>query len=135
MVALKLGLDKERVHDIGVGCLLHDLGLRYMMIEYEDQDIESLSSKELVEYKKHPVYANAIENIYTYYEDYVATLYYFSNEEDYKFLLKSKNFKTNKTYYNCNHKTIKTSNCSTKSFTLGRLNCQNRHNSRRNCKI
>ena len=42
LVALKLGLDKERVHDIGVGCLLHDLGLRYMMIEYEDQDIETL---------------------------------------------------------------------------------------------
>ena len=33
----KLGLDKEKVHDIGVGCLLHDLGLRYMMIEYADQ--------------------------------------------------------------------------------------------------
>ena len=63
LVALKLGLDKERVHDIGVGCLLHDLGLRYMMIEYEDQDIETLSSKELVEYKKHPVYGyTALKN-------------------------------------------------------------------------
>ena len=63
LVALKLGLDKERVHDIGVGCLLHDLGLRYMMIEYEDQDIETLSNKELVEYKKHPVYGyTALKN-------------------------------------------------------------------------
>ncbi len=63
LVALKLGLDKERVHDIGVGCLLHDLGLRYMMIEYADQDIETLSSKELVEYKKHPVYGyTALKN-------------------------------------------------------------------------
>ena len=63
LVALKLGLDKERVHDIGVGCLLHDLGLRYMMIEYADQDIENLSSKELVEYKKHPVYGyTALKN-------------------------------------------------------------------------
>ena len=63
LVALKLGLDQERVHDIGVGCLLHDLGLRYMMIEYEDQDIETLSSKELVEYKKHPVYGyTALKN-------------------------------------------------------------------------
>lgn len=63
LVALKLGLDKERVHDIGVGCLLHDLGLRYMMIEYEDQEIETLSSKELVEYKKHPVYGyTALKN-------------------------------------------------------------------------
>ena len=42
--------------------------------------------------KQHPVYINAIENIYTYNDDYVATLYYFSNEEDYKFFLNSKNF-------------------------------------------
>ena len=63
LVSLKLGLDKERVHDIGVGCLLHDLGLRYMMIEYADQDIETLSKKELVEYKKHPVYGyTALKN-------------------------------------------------------------------------
>ena len=63
LVALKLGLDKERVHDIGVGCLLHDLGLRYMMIEYEDQNIEDLSDKELIEYKKHPVYGyTALKN-------------------------------------------------------------------------
>ena len=63
LVALKLGLDKERVHDIGVGCLLHDLGLRYMMIEYQDQDIETLSNKELIEYKKHPVYGyTALKN-------------------------------------------------------------------------
>ena len=63
LVALKIGLNKERVHDIGVGCLLHDLGLRYMMIEYEDQDIETLSNKELAEYKKHPVYGyTALKN-------------------------------------------------------------------------
>ena len=63
LVALKLGLDQERVHDIGVGCLLHDLGLRYMMIEYEDQNIETLSNKELAEYKKHPVYGyTALKN-------------------------------------------------------------------------
>ena len=63
LVALKLGLDQQRVHDIGVGCLLHDLGLRYMMIEYEDQDIETLSNKELAEYKKHPVYGyTALKN-------------------------------------------------------------------------
>lgn len=63
LVALKLGLDKESVHDIGVGCLLHDFGLRYLMIEYQDEEVESLSPKELVEYKKHPVYAySALKN-------------------------------------------------------------------------
>ena len=63
LVALKLGLDKQSVHDIGVGCLLHDFGLRYLMIDYQDEEVEKLSAKQLVEYKKHPVYAySALKN-------------------------------------------------------------------------
>ena len=57
IVALKMGLSQETVHDIGVGCLLHDLGLRYLAIVYDDQDISQLSEKEFAEVKKHPVYA------------------------------------------------------------------------------
>ncbi len=56
LTALKLKLSKESVHDIAVGCLLHDLGLRYLTIPYADQPIDTLSSQELIEYKKHPVY-------------------------------------------------------------------------------
>lgn len=56
LTALKLKLSRESVHDIAVGCLLHDLGLRYLTINYENQDIDSLSVQELTEYKKHPVY-------------------------------------------------------------------------------
>lgn len=56
LTALKLKLPKEKVHDIGVGCLLHDLGLRYLTIEYANQDISSLSKIESAEYMKHPVY-------------------------------------------------------------------------------
>ena len=63
LVALKLGLDKDSVHDIGVGCLLHDMGLRYLMIDYQDQEVSSLSPKDMVEYKKHPVYGySALKN-------------------------------------------------------------------------
>lgn len=63
LVALHLGLEKERVHDIGVACLLHDLGLKYLLIDYEDQDIDLLNQKELIEYKKHPVYGyTALKN-------------------------------------------------------------------------
>lgn len=56
LTALKLKMSKESVHDIAVGCLLHDLGLRYLTISYADQPIDTLSSQELIEYKKHPVY-------------------------------------------------------------------------------
>lgn len=56
LTALKLDLDKTKTHDIGVGCLLHDIGLRYLTVKYENQDIDGKSEKELIEYKKHPVY-------------------------------------------------------------------------------
>ncbi len=56
LTALRLGLDKSIIHDIGVGCLLHDIGLRYTTIDFAHQDIQDLSQKEVMEYKKHPVY-------------------------------------------------------------------------------
>ena len=56
IVALKMGLAHNIVHDIGVGCLLHDLGLRYLQVPYENQNLDELTELEYVEYKKHPVY-------------------------------------------------------------------------------
>lgn len=56
LTALKMKLPKEAVHDIGVSSLLHDIGLRYLTIDYADQDIEELTYIELQEYMKHPVY-------------------------------------------------------------------------------
>ena len=57
IVALKMGVPQEMVHDIGVSCLLHDLGLRYLTANYMDHDLEEMSEFEYSEYKKHPVYA------------------------------------------------------------------------------
>lgn len=63
LTALKLKLKKNKVHDIAVGCLLHDLGLRYLTIQYTDQEITKLSHRELVEYRKHPIYGyTALKN-------------------------------------------------------------------------
>lgn len=56
LTSLKLGVEISKIHDIGVGCLLHDIGLRYMTINYNNQDISTLNKQELAEYKKHPVY-------------------------------------------------------------------------------
>lgn len=56
IVALKMGLPQETVHDIGVGSLLHELGLRYLEIPYENQNLEELTELECAEYKKHPIY-------------------------------------------------------------------------------
>lgn len=56
VTACKMKLSKELVHDIGVACLLHDLGLRYLTIKFENQDLSLLSSADSLEYKKHPIY-------------------------------------------------------------------------------
>ena len=57
VVALRMNLSHELVHDIGVGCLLHDLGLRYLTADYIDHDLKEMTEFEYSEYKKHPVYA------------------------------------------------------------------------------
>lgn len=56
IVALRMELPQRIVHDIGVSCLLHDLGLRYMPIDYAEMDLEELSEIEYAEYRKHPIY-------------------------------------------------------------------------------
>lgn len=56
LTALKLGLEKSSIHDIGVGCLLHDIGHRYITFELNNKVLEQFSEREQAEYRKHPVY-------------------------------------------------------------------------------
>ena len=56
LVALKLEMSEKDVYDISVSSLLHDLGLRYLVVRYENQDIHLLPNKDQEEYKKHPIY-------------------------------------------------------------------------------
>ena len=63
LVSLKIGVDKKTAHDIGVGCLLHDLGLRYITVDFENKQIDDMTDKDLEEYKKHPIYGySAVKN-------------------------------------------------------------------------
>lgn len=56
LTALKMNLSKAEVYDIGVGSLMHDMGLRYLSINYKNIDEELLTAEELFEYKKHTLY-------------------------------------------------------------------------------
>jgi HD-GYP domain-containing protein (c-di-GMP phosphodiesterase class II) len=63
LISLKMGMEQKDVYDISVGSLIHDLGLRYLVVQYENQDIHLLPSKEQEEYKKHTIYGyTAIKN-------------------------------------------------------------------------
>ena len=57
LIALKMNLSKLEVYDIGVGSLLHDMGLRYLSVPYQDIDVEKeFDPESLFEYRKHTLY-------------------------------------------------------------------------------
>lgn len=57
LTALKMNLSEMEVFDIGVGSLMHDMGLRYLSVPYQDIDIEEeFNADSLFEFKKHTLY-------------------------------------------------------------------------------
>lgn len=62
-VAKKLKLSESEIETIVLGCLLHDLGLRYITVPYINYDPEKSTTTEAFEFKKHSVLAyTALEN-------------------------------------------------------------------------
>ena len=57
LVAIKLSINLDTIHDLGVACLFHDIGLRYINFDYANVMLDELDAKQLVEYRKHPAYA------------------------------------------------------------------------------
>lgn len=57
IVAAKLKLSKRDMHNLGVACLFHDIGLRYLDFSYVNKMVEEMSTREQSEYRKHPAYA------------------------------------------------------------------------------
>lgn len=56
LTSLKLKVPQGKIQEIGVGCLLHDIGLRYETVNFENIDINQMNVSDAGEYKKHPVY-------------------------------------------------------------------------------
>ena len=55
LVARKLKIDEKRKYNIAVGCLLHDIGLRFIVTRYKNRDFSNANPAELFEYKKHTI--------------------------------------------------------------------------------
>lgn len=54
-VAKKLHLDLKKQYEIAVGCLLHDIGIRYITTKYVNREWESADPMEVFEFKKHTI--------------------------------------------------------------------------------
>ena len=56
LIALKNDFVKDTVREIAKGCILHDIGLRYVVVPYENIDVDQLDAKERSEYRKHVIF-------------------------------------------------------------------------------
>lgn len=63
LTAMKMKLDQKSLYDIGIGSLLHDIGMRYSVIDVFGCDMLDMSAASWSEYKKHPVFGyDALKN-------------------------------------------------------------------------
>lgn len=70
---------------------------KYIAIDGKEFGIESdcLRYEKQLEIQNHPVYATAIEDIYTFEDDYCAKLFHISSQEDYDFFVETQGFGNN----------------------------------------
>lgn len=60
LLARKLQLSEKNCYNIAIGCLLHDLGLRYITVPYLNKQLDQTSPTEFFEYKKHTILAYTV---------------------------------------------------------------------------
>lgn len=56
LLALKLNMDMKKVEEIAKGSILHDVGLRYISVEYQNIDLLEMLPTDAKEFKKHVIY-------------------------------------------------------------------------------
>lgn len=57
VTAKKMKLEEDIMRRMAIGCLLHDLGIRYITVPYLNCDMKSLSAADGFEYRKHTILA------------------------------------------------------------------------------
>ncbi len=96
LTALKMNMPQNIVYDLGIGSLIHDLGLRYISVPYTNIPIDSLSPENLFEYKKHTVYGFSSVEKESWMSDVAKKILLFHHErlDGSGFPLKLKNIST-----------------------------------------
>lgn len=61
VMALRCDFSRRIVTDIAKGCILHDIGLKYTTVQYENTEVSLLSSAEQNEFRKHVI--NGYESV------------------------------------------------------------------------
>ena len=56
IMALRLKMSDKQVHNVSMGAILHDIGLRYINVSYINISENQMTIKDAAEYKKHTIY-------------------------------------------------------------------------------
>lgn len=56
IMAISLKMNEKQVRNVAIGAILHDIGLRYICVPYNNIDIIDMNIKDTLEYKKHTIY-------------------------------------------------------------------------------
>lgn len=80
-VAIKMGLEKNKVYGIALASLLHDIGLRYITINYKNCDIDNLTPNEIFEYRKHTIYGYIALEDFIEINSFIKNLVLFHHEK------------------------------------------------------
>lgn len=80
LVGIRMNLEEEALDTIAEGCLLHDLGLRYVTISFFDFVEEEHSSAEVFEFKKHTILGYSALESATWLNDTVKKMVLFHHE-------------------------------------------------------
>lgn len=56
IIAVSLRMSQKQVRNVAIGAILHDIGLRYISVPYNNIDVVDMSIKDTLEYKKHTIY-------------------------------------------------------------------------------
>jgi HD-GYP domain-containing protein (c-di-GMP phosphodiesterase class II) len=64
ILAFKLKQNRTKIRDIAIGCLLHDIGLTFITIDYHNLNLDTCPEKEQKEIKMHTIYGySAVEKM------------------------------------------------------------------------
>ena len=56
IMAFRLKMSEKQIKNVAMGAMLHDIGLRYIAVPYNNIRMADMNSKDALEYKKHTVF-------------------------------------------------------------------------------
>ena len=59
-IAIRMKMSQDKIHDIAVGSLLHDIGITYYKNNYSHTSYNDLTPEQYLEYKKHVIYGYSL---------------------------------------------------------------------------